>query len=220
MTLELVGDSCKVVCGDQHPKDRCVFITGFPSDVTQLTSAYYCLPADYMGSVFEYTPNNPTTTQAVALPAGSIRSIKAMTTHMVTKFTTSPREALIILTVDSGTDLLTLITPSGGRFTIMQGKSRHKLAPVVHAIDDFSTIENMWVFPAYDEKEMADIIVKGTRWTPADPQTPVCIQKQISSVFDAAQRFITNIQTTVCGDGVDLLMDKRHVMICPDDACL
>ena len=156
---ELDTAACQVVCSDVHELNRCVAVTGKSVTTSRVALAYYCMPQNFMDSVFEYAGSLAHNDSAPAYEDDwsdeTITNLYLLTTDRIVQ---NRREMLLATTTNTNTSLHSLwaFTSSGARFLIM---STEKFDPELHTEDVFHTLSSVRVVPARGQANFSTALV-------------------------------------------------------------
>lgn len=215
--IELPTDSCSMVCGKMKARDRCVFIVGRTG--LMLLSSYYCVPADFMTSVFRFQPvSDETYSSNSTLPAQSIVSMHVGTLFQVRRKTT---EAVIVCVKNDATAVYTILffTPNGVSFTLLEATPSSIARPVASSLRKMAAISDVRVIPAAEQGEQIHVYVKGVRNSFVGQTQLACTRFRISSFFDDSADFINNMLVDDCMDAMAVVFPDGFIPICRDKKC-
>lgn len=162
---ELHSDFCPTVCNSAHEKDRCLVVAGL--DHTSVLSAYYCIPASYKLSVFQYQQHSH-----FEVPSGWLVD------HMFvlgTSFRTpqTDGETLLVLMRESAgcrhqndewtgcSAKLSLSFAGHSPVSLLETKAFYPQEPSL-SLDTLESIDNAWVRPA-SSLQFAQVFVDGRK---------------------------------------------------------
>ena len=101
--MELDPVTCLVVCNSAHNLDRCVFVAGQdPNYLDHVASAYYCIPADFLTSVYQYDAlPYPDYNYNVSMPNGRITLMRILSNYKIHE---NARDAVVTVSVNEETN--------------------------------------------------------------------------------------------------------------------
>lgn len=228
MLVELAPAACAVVCRSthQHPLDRCVFIAGVEGDT--IRTAYYCIPADYILSVFAYVPPAPLSVWTKLSP-GTIEHIAPLSTAMVAE---AGPESVVLLVRDTisvqnqttPTTRVEVVIPQGSPFTIHQTFTRSFFGQRIKPLQQ-TAINKVFTFPAQAAENHAYIFIQGVR--PNDISldeeiTCVGVSIDVTSISLADIDPIIDAQKNLADySGLQkAIFSANHIVACYEPSCL
>tara|TARA_B100001540_G_scaffold284144_1_gene276205 strand:- start:10377 stop:28151 length:17775 start_codon:yes stop_codon:yes gene_type:complete len=229
---ELHQSTCSVVCGENQPDDRCVVIAGVHSNSRRLGLAYYCMPHNFMDSVYEY--NGPdgsfhatdTFYQDTWEGTEMVSNIYIMTIDTVLE---GRHEMLLVSTQDNANvQNLWVFTSDGDRFFLAGTEDFDMEVTNSRALHSITSVR---VLPGQRQKDIdhAEVYVQGTRLVLDDvndvQEQIVCVRYMVfldnflKDVVTKEHAFAARIVPFHNEGCLDRHYDAEHKIVCLDDYC-
>ena len=226
--MELDSITCLQICNDEHYLNRCLYLVGhdavYPSI---LASAYYCVPANFMTSVYAFSAMPyPYINANSSMPPGEIVSMHILTNYKIRQ---NLRDAVLTVTKneDNSQMFVYLVTHISQPILLLTaGEDKNRVG---RRNNYFKTIEKVFVLPgtctlfagsnAECPTAYAHIIIKGQKLIYGELEEELCQQLIINTYFDDSQDFLNNIQVTDCPANSNLLFLPKHIPVCHSQSC-
>ena len=215
--MEMSYDACKIICNNFHRRNRCVYVTGTsPSSPDLMKSSYYCIPADFMTSVYEFVPQESTSTKTVRLQSGDVTQMSPATSFEILQ---NKKEAVITLTKNDqdSQHFLSLVTRFSPTLATIFRTNYRKQPRARCCI--FQTIDNFFVFPAENFDVYIHTLVQGTYQQTGESKQTICKHIFFSSSFDDSMDFLYDKKESECPDKWKLLFMPNYLRICETLSC-
>jgi hypothetical protein len=232
--VQLPDAVCQKTCGPGHTTfSRCVAVAGLRNAV--LRTAYYCIPASLITSVYEGvqpTPAQNTSTQQYSddmLSPLVVVDVEFATVHMITY---GRPEWLVVLARDSQSgDFSVWVMPSDvpdAAFQVLETKaySSDSESRANDAQDNYwnlQTIKHVRVLPAHSQRRWATVFVVGTRRIlDSIYSETICLYVYIDttyegSILDLQKHYCASVVYSPSYETVCLDIDCRQVVRVPTD---
>ena len=165
---ELSDEACALVCSESNVDNRCIAVAGI-SDERRIGLGYYCMPHNFMDSVYEYRgPNTEFSSQSTYYKdewdlTDVVSNIYLLTVDSILEG--RPEMLLVSTQKRSNPDLqsLWIFTSDGDRFLLVETETFN---PDVKNDYSLNTIDSVRVRPGKRSMTMdrAEILVEGTRF--------------------------------------------------------
>ena len=198
---ELSTDACVAVC--EQTNTRCVLLLGL-EDVN-VTAAYYCLPKNFMQSVYRQFPAF-LDSYAYFNEWGANDKIVSMYSLTTQNAFNNRLEVLLLSVMDMDTSLYSIwiYTATGERYQMLETKEfapeevGNDITDVTHELFYFQTISNIRVVVQADN-DYADIFFVGIHDTISSNNdvNEYCMKKKVTFNDDSGD-FAQRIQTLTC----------------------
>lgn len=239
---ELSAAACEKVCGNSNEYNRCVAVAGILSS-NRIGLAYYCMPFNFMDSIFEYTGENAKFNSALPFYNDNwgvgelVSNIYMLTIDSVQE---NRHEMLLVSTQErENADIqkIWVFTSDGDKFLLCQTE---EFDADVDSSTSLHSINSIRAIPGQRlrEKDKATVFIKGTRFErSSDGETielvNVCVKYGIMindfignlnlEGVDDAVAFNARVsqERNVCEDYVNFEneYDNDHKIICMNEQC-
>ena len=220
---ELPSSVCQTVCASTHTLNRCIGITGLERDTEakRLRTGYYCVPANFMLPMFEYsvTQNAELFTKYndAVLQSYEIMHVEFVTHDGVTR---GERDDILVTARNplNNVIIMWLFPASGEPFEVFRTIVQTDI--ISEDVPQINTLHEVRVVPATDD-DAARVFVIGGKIRADDTVEDVCLMFPFyPSVRHEAMRVDTALHNMEnCTEHLDDIYSVDYKFVCVGEDC-